>query len=239
LPPLPAPLLLLLWLEPPPPLFLPPFLDSLSAFLSVALSSLPAFVASVSGDVSSTTSRQPMLFEAAAVPPGALLSAEHAAQGQLQSPDSWVLYKQCGQSWSSEELGTARGTTICMAGCAMSSVAMILKTRGVDVNPGTLNTWLKSHHGYAGGDELEWTAVNALSSKAKFLNMYRGKGSMSETKLIDASKAGHGIVVNVRNGGHWVLVTGHISGSTFRVNDPAFSLDSYTYADMSNFVEYE
>jgi hypothetical protein len=33
--------------------------------------------------------------------------------------------------------------------------------------------------------------------------------------------------LNVHNGGHWVLATGH-SGSTYSVNDPGFNTGSYT-----------
>lgn len=51
----------------------------------------------------------------------------------------------------SQELGTG-GDTICQAGCAMSSVAMLLTTRGRGYNPGTLNSWLKGNGGYAQGD---------------------------------------------------------------------------------------
>ncbi len=51
----------------------------------------------------------------------------------------------------SQELGTG-GDTICQAGCAMSSVAMLLTTRGRGYNPGTLNSWLKGNGGYTQGD---------------------------------------------------------------------------------------
>jgi hypothetical protein len=46
------------------------------------------------------------------------------------------------------------------------------------------------------------------------------------------------VVVNVRGGTHWVLVTGHHGGSTYRVNDPGFPTTTYAYEDMSNFVVY-
>lgn len=81
----------------------------------------------------------------------------------------WTLYKQCGESWSGDELGTASGTSVCDAGCAMSSVAMALTTMGEHVDgkratPGALNNWLRHHGGYVGGDELVWNAVSALGS---------------------------------------------------------------------------
>jgi hypothetical protein len=59
----------------------------------------------------------------------------------------WTEYKQCDSRWANEQLGTCSSTTICSAGCAMSSVAMILATKGCSYTPSTLNSWLKSHGG--------------------------------------------------------------------------------------------
>jgi hypothetical protein len=36
----------------------------------------------------------------------------------------------------------------------MSSLAMLLAGRGKSFDPSSLNTWLKNHGGYEGGDEL-------------------------------------------------------------------------------------
>ena len=44
-------------------------------------------------------------------------------------------------------------------------------------------------------------------------------------------KSGHAVVLNVNNGGHWVLMTG-ISGTNFLVNDPGFSKTSYTQGEV-------
>ena len=40
----------------------------------------------------------------------------------------WTEFKQCDSRWANEQLGTC-SQTICSAGCAMSSVAMILNTK--------------------------------------------------------------------------------------------------------------
>lgn len=40
----------------------------------------------------------------------------------------WTEYKQCDSRWGGNQLGTC-SQTICSAGCAMSSVAMILHTK--------------------------------------------------------------------------------------------------------------
>ena len=39
------------------------------------------------------------------------------------------------------------------------------------------------------------------------------------------------VILNVHNGGHWVLATGH-SGSSFTVNDPGYNTGSYTYSQI-------
>jgi hypothetical protein len=63
------------------------------------------------------------------------------------------LRRQCDSRWANQRLGTS-GQTICQAGCAMSSVAMLLAGRGQNFNPSTLNSWLINHGGYVQGDEL-------------------------------------------------------------------------------------
>jgi len=64
--------------------------------------------------------------------------------------------------WSSQELGTCSGDTICSAGCAMTSVAMMLATKGVSVNPSSLDSWLTSNGGYASGCLIVWAPVDAF-----------------------------------------------------------------------------
>jgi len=158
-------------------------------------------------------------------------------------PKSYTLFKQCGESWSNDILGTG-SVTICDAGCAMSSLSMILNTWGEKINggtddPGTFNGWLKDHDGYADGDLLVWAASNPLGG-VKFYNYYRGAGSLSVAGLQDAVNNNRPTVVNVRSGSHWVLVVGYDSGTNnFYVNDPGFDQSSYAYSCMSNFVMYQ
>ena len=61
---------------------------------------------------------------------------------------------------------------------------------------------------------------------------FGGYGSMSQGALQNSVAAGQGVIVNVRNGGHWVLVTGYAGGSTFYVNDSGFASTTYTYGEM-------
>jgi len=179
------------------------------------------------------------LFEAGVFPSNgnetevAALEAHEARHPQKKS---WVLYKQCGESWSNDRIGES-STTICAVGCAMSSVAMALASRGAHYNPGTLNKWLIGHNGYEDGDDLVWGSVTPIGVMA-FYNYYHGAGSLSPASLDGIVAKGWPVVVNVRGGTHWVLVTGKAGGGNYRVNDPGFPTTAYAYSDMLNFVVY-
>lgn len=165
------------------------------------------------------------------------ISPSQAAQLQANVKLSAPMFKQCDSRWGATRLGTG-SKTICQAGCAMSSVAMALKARGANVTPGTLNDWLIHNDGFVNGNLLAWGSVNKFG-KMTLMNYYRGSGSLSVANLKNFVNQGYPVVVNVRSGGHWVLVVGNTSGNDFLVNDPGFSVNSYPYSAMSNFVVYK
>ena len=70
------------------------------------------------------------------------------------------------------------------------------------------------HGGFEGGDELVWGAVNALGHISLYA-YHHGYGSLTEAEFQFNIKQGYAIVVNVRDGSHWVLVTGYAGGSTY------------------------
>ena len=153
----------------------------------------------------------------------------------------WTLYKQCGESWSNHALGTSTTETICDAGCAMSSVAMSLATYrervdGKHTDPGSLNKWLVSHGGYVDTDLIVWNSVAKLGKLA----MKEDVHTLSRDDIRSAADRCEPVIANVREGTHWVLITGYDSHDkdTFYVNDPGFSSVSYAYSGMSNFVVY-
>jgi len=142
------------------------------------------------------------------------------------SRDGWALFKQCDARWSGNQLGTC-SLTICQAGCAMSSVAMILNSRGVNTNPGSFNAWLKSNGGYASGCDLYWGKADAFGKTT-----FQSIETASESDICSGVAAGHGVVANVRGGSHWVLITGCRGGGVFNVNDPGFNQNTYTMSDI-------
>jgi hypothetical protein len=137
---------------------------------------------------------------------------------------TYPLYKQCDSRWGNEHLGTS-ANTICKAGCLMSSAAMALSGTGHSYNPGTLNTWLKSNGGYVSGDLFVWTSIDKLGLT------YKGK--ISNTDIKKHLDSGYVVILNVHNGGHWVLAHGY-SGDNILVNDPGFSTTEYSLSQIVN-----
>lgn len=145
---------------------------------------------------------------------------------------SWAAYKQCDSRWANDHLGTS-SNTICSAGCAMSSLAMYLTTRGHSFTPKTLNEWLIGNGGYASGDLLVWSAANKLGLS------YQGQEHGVSVDVLKSGLAScHGIIANVRDGSHWVLLTGYAGGDSFYVHDPGFNQDTYTTAEMGALSVY-
>lgn len=105
----------------------------------------------------------------------------------------------------------------------MSSVSMALSGIGKGYTPSTLNSWLKGHGGYVSGDLFVWGAVNSLGLS------YVGK--VSNSNIASNLAANNIVILNVHNGGHWVLATS-MSGNTIYVNDPGYSTSSYNLADI-------
>ena len=137
---------------------------------------------------------------------------------------TYPLYKQCDSRWGNNQLGTS-SNTICKAGCLMSSAAMALLGVGHNYNPGTLNTWLKANGGYVSGDLFVWTAINKIGLT------YHGK--IANTEIKHHLDSGNVVILNVHNGGHWVLAHGY-SGDNILVNDPGYSTSSYSLSQIVN-----
>jgi len=78
--------------------------------------------------------------------------------------------------------------------------------------------------GYVSGDEYVWSAVDKLG--------FSYAGSISNSQIISNFNQGKTIMLNVRGGSHWVLMTGYSGSSTLLVNDPGFSVSSYTLSDV-------
>ncbi len=138
----------------------------------------------------------------------------------------WAEYKQCDSRWANQQLGTC-DLTLCSAGCAMSSVAMILQTKGAGQDPSSLDIWLTNNGGYANGCDIYWGRVDAFG-----VTSFQGIEQANESEICNGLSQGHGIVANVNGGGHWVLLTACAGNGVFYVNDPGYSRTTYSMSEI-------
>ena len=134
-------------------------------------------------------------------------------------------YNQCDDRWGSLVMETK---TICRVGCLMSSVASALASLGKTINgktvdPGNLHQFLKWYNGYQ-GNLFVWGSVKGFGLK------YEGQPS-SGSEIRAAICAKKVVILNVNNGGHWVLATGY-SGSSYQVVDSGYSRTSYGFGEV-------
>jgi hypothetical protein len=143
-----------------------------------------------------------------------------------EGKSGWVSYMQCDSRWGSNQLGWCSGTSICNAGCAMSSVAMMLTTLGRAYDPGALNSWLDSNGGYSGCD-IYWASVDKLG-----VTSFQGIEYASYDAICSGLSQMHGIIGNVNGGGHWVLLTGCDGKGNYYVNDPYYQRSTYSAGEV-------
>ncbi len=135
------------------------------------------------------------------------------------------LYGQCWSPWRYYQLGWCPGVSICDAGCAMCSSAMVLAYYGVNANPASLNEYLKANGGYYAGCNLYWGPVAGMSGgSVKWVASYDWTYVAANLSIVNQFlDAGYPLVCEVRwNGGmHFVVLTGR-DGATYYINDPGF-----------------
>lgn len=153
-------------------------------------------------------------------------------------PLGYPLYMQCDPRWGADRIHI---DTICAVGCLMSSTAMALQQRGITIEgaaatPHTLNAWLLRHHGYVGGtDDLDESALTALDpARIQWTNgSMHTHNDLSWDAVVTLLDAGAAVIANVMAGRHFVLVVGYDrarGGDALYVNDPFFTIESYSYS---------
>jgi len=169
------------------------------------------------------------------------------------------LLKQTSQPWknhvyNSANLWNPSDPTINSFGCAMTSAAMVFKFHGInklpnnkDLDPGTLNTWLKQQKdGYIGNGLTNWLALSRLSRQAKNINNlsynaleYKRFSGNAQDKLNEILSANHPGILEVP--GHFIVGKGTNDG-IFTISDPYYSrndLSSYgnTFKNLGVFTK--
>ena len=151
------------------------------------------------------------------------------------------LLKQTSNPWQSEEYDSAHiwnpnDPTINAWGCAMTSAAMVFKYYGINklpdgtnLDPGSLNTWLKNQpDGYVGTGWVNWLALARLSRIAGSINNIINFDALEYVR--DAGNDQTQLTTDINNGhpdileepGHFIVGKG-INDTTFDINDPYYN----------------
>lgn len=162
-------------------------------------------------------------------------------------PKRYPLFKQFDYTWANDTIQTK---TVGAVGCLMSSTSMALASHGVGIpsagssggtlatTPGTLNAWLRAHHGYVGDNDMDEEAVPALDrshvSWSDGTSMHR-TNDLSLADVAARLASGQPVIANVMHGHHFVLVVGTdriAASSTLYVNDPGFYRVTYKHSEV-------
>ena len=151
---------------------------------------------------------------------------------QENPPESDVpLYGQRGEYWSGDRLGTCYPETIGSHGCAISSIAMVFKYYGVNIDPRDLNNWLKGNNGYDAGCQVKWdVAANRTGGQVQWVERINYRSVPADLDRIKSElDNGYPVIAEMCNDVgplkpyyHFIVITGY-SGSSFYINDPWFN----------------
>ncbi len=132
-----------------------------------------------------------------------------------------ALYLQSDPAWGQDQLGLSVHT-MGQVGCAVTSVAMVMKFYGVDVDPGRLNIFLRDHGGYDENNDLRWEGPPVLAPE-QVRHVYE---DLPSYYLIDSNLA-HGNPVIIRlhlasGSTHFVVIMGK-QGFDYLIRDPSMA----------------
>jgi hypothetical protein len=106
-------------------------------------------------------------------------------------------------------------------------ISYVRQTKGANVDPSSLDSWLTNNGGYASGCNIYWAKVDAFG-----VTTFQGIEKANESEICSGLSKNHGIIANVNNGGHWVLLTGCAGNGVFYVNDPGYSRTTYSMSEI-------
>lgn len=176
------------------------------------------------------------------VPFAAPIKANAASQ-------AYRTWSQSDSEWGSIHLGSSQ-YTMKSSGCLVTAIAMLIcHTGSADASsftPKTLVTYLNNNGGFTSGGALYWAKVNGAAdgfslseSKVSLANMTKAQKISTMAQYV---KNGYGVIISVRNGGHWVALD-RIEGNTVYMLDPGDSstdlFDTYSESAIDRLAIYK
>lgn len=185
-------------------------------------------------------------------------------EGFIPTPPSITLnvplFKQTDPLWKNQtydnaQIWSPQLKTIERWGCVLTSAAMILKFHGINklpngsnLNPGTLNSWLKNQKdGYVGTGWVNWLAISRLSKLAKQINGITAFDALEYSRINgeNKNKLKEDIEASIpdilEEPGHFVVAKG-FNNDTFKINDPFYDRNtlndgySNTFLSLNRFL---
>src|SRR3989339_247547 len=131
--------------------------------------------------------------------------------------------KQYSGGWEDDNYDNTSGT-IKQFGCALTSTSMVLKYRGHNIYPNTLNNWLKSQSdGYLGNGLVNWLAISRYTYLNKSLSspaLEFRRVLASDSNLMNELNNDRPAILKVP--GHFIVAKSQ-TASSFGINDPGYS----------------
>ncbi len=119
----------------------------------------------------------------------------------------------------SEYEGPGIKNTIGGEGCALTSLAMLLRHYGVDVDVLSLNEWMTENGGFNQKEWVIWEAIKKYPS-ANITYVSNDATNIQDFTTLDLYlEKGYPVILRVREGSHFVLAIGK-TGDTYTIYDP-------------------
>ena len=140
-------------------------------------------------------------------------------------------FSQKNSQWGEERLGN-NGPYVKDAGCALTSVAMVFRFYGVDLDPYQLNKWLSQNAGYDGEGNILWEKAKSYPGAKDKVSTYNktldiGHGKSPERVLAEdvypKLKDGIPVIASVPSsrGIHFIVFIGRNDKAEYIFYDPS------------------
>ena len=142
---------------------------------------------------------------------------------------TWTYFSHFAGPWKNDKIGTS-STKLKNDGSALASLSMALSYAGADVNPGTLNQWLKTHNGFSGPSTVNWPSAAEFDGAGGLEFVGTGKISTIANLRLSLDLGRIVLARSTRFGTdtHWVVILYYTgsgnSWSKFRYWDPSDGL---------------
>lgn len=137
-------------------------------------------------------------------------------------------FRQDWEPWKYQKLGFSSGD-IEMTGCALTSLAMVLKYYGADTDPEELNQWLKDNGGFVAKNAIVWSKAAEKVDGLQYLGTVDFRDGADLDRIKSEIDNGYPVIarMNYKGSGHYAVICGY-EGNTFFMNDPWYEDPSHT-----------